>query len=348
MEPGARDRRHRWLALDGARGGAALAVLIFHLHNFGPDPVAAGYRAVDFFFVLSGFVIAHAYGTRLQTGMSFVAFARARLTRLYPLYLAGTALGLITVLAVRPGLTAGPVGIAVTTLSALAMVPAKLAGVRYLFPLDNPAWSLLYELVANAVFALALGWLKPVRLLQLVVTFLGGLVLVALIHHSLSVGPKWDRIAIPGALVRVGFSFFAGVLIERYRPGWSIRSDLAALGVALAPLGLCLVLPYIGGADLAIDAVLFPAIVWLGAGVQPRSRVGATGSAEAGRLSYAAYTLHFPILLLMQAGLAGRLAPAAAMALTGAAVIVASGLATHLYDEPVRRWFTRRTAREAP
>jgi peptidoglycan/LPS O-acetylase OafA/YrhL len=334
----------RWLALDAARGAAAMAVVIFHLHSFGPDPIPAGYRAVDFFFILSGFVIAHAYEARLGDGLSFGRFALIRIGRLYPLYLLGLMVGLAQLVVQQTALTHDPVGLAASLVTGLLMLPGRIAGVRYIYPLNNPSWSLFYELVVNAAFALTARWLTPVRLILVVAISLLALTGLALVHKNLSIGAKWDRIGLPGGLTRVSFSFFAGVLIHRYRPSRAIRSDLATAAIAIAPVLACIVGPYDWRFDLPIDVVCLPALVWIGAAIQPRSAPVAAIAAVAGTMSYGLYALHFPILLWMS-GLAGsRIDPHLAMAATGAAALAAAYLATRFFDEPLRRRLARRRA----
>ena len=84
----------RRLVLDGMRGVAALAVVALHLKDsLGISAPPASYLAVDLFFMLSGFVLAQAYGARLAGPLSPWGFIRLRLIRLYPLYLAGLVVG---------------------------------------------------------------------------------------------------------------------------------------------------------------------------------------------------------------------------------------------------------------
>src|SRR5262245_45457012 len=87
---------HRFLVLDGLRGLAAFAVILDHVSSVTLRHWFPGrYLAVDFFFVLSGFVLAHAYGERLQSQLSPWRFMCIRMIRLYPLYLLGLMLGLV-------------------------------------------------------------------------------------------------------------------------------------------------------------------------------------------------------------------------------------------------------------
>src|SRR5215210_2241655 len=81
-------------SLNGLRGLAALIVVLFHAAALiGTQLAPGGYLAVDLFFILSGFVIAHAYDHRFAEGLGPLAFIRYRIIRFYPLYLLGLAIG---------------------------------------------------------------------------------------------------------------------------------------------------------------------------------------------------------------------------------------------------------------
>ncbi len=82
---------HIFHALDGLRGIAAIIIAIYHVPFLWPQDIPAGlfyesYLSVDFFFVLSGFVLAYSYGRRLEAELSADQFIIMRLIRLYPLY----------------------------------------------------------------------------------------------------------------------------------------------------------------------------------------------------------------------------------------------------------------------
>ena len=92
VRPGA---PQRFIALDSLRGIAALFIVFYHMGDFGWvsgwTPFRSGWMLVDFFFVLSGFVIAASYGARLAHGYPRGAFLLIRLGRVFPLHLAVVA-----------------------------------------------------------------------------------------------------------------------------------------------------------------------------------------------------------------------------------------------------------------
>jgi peptidoglycan/LPS O-acetylase OafA/YrhL len=143
------------VALDGLRGLAALAVALFHAAIFFPALTviapANGYLAVDFFFVLSGFVLAHAYSERFAKGMTACAFMGRRLRRLYPLYLLSLALWLPLGIRGLMSRTLDPRQTIIAAVAALLYLPAPQSFLVY--PLNPPTWSLFYELAANLFFA---------------------------------------------------------------------------------------------------------------------------------------------------------------------------------------------------
>src|SRR5262249_28829215 len=81
----------RYIALDGWRGICAIGVALHHFPQiflFSNAPLfRSGWLFVDFFFVLSGFVITHAYGGKLRSASSTLEFMTRRFFRLYPLHL---------------------------------------------------------------------------------------------------------------------------------------------------------------------------------------------------------------------------------------------------------------------
>jgi peptidoglycan/LPS O-acetylase OafA/YrhL len=251
----------RFHTLDAMRGFAAAAIVIYHLGR--PNPY--GFLAVDLFFVLSGFVLAHAYGSRL----GFRELMIARLLRLYPMFVAGALVGL----AIRGG-----------SPWMLLMIPNP--DHRLLYPANTALWSVAFEMIASVAFAL---FCRSGVRVWLAFWLGSGLTYAAFlaVHHG-SVGFSWGTLA-PG-LLRMTFSFTTGIglyhLFTRYgrqkvsRAGWL---------VALAPVAVT----FVGPPVLAVF-LLLPAIVLAGALVEVPDRRLASWF---GGLSYPLYAIHQPIVV---------------------------------------------------
>jgi peptidoglycan/LPS O-acetylase OafA/YrhL len=282
---------HRFVALDGLRGIAAGAVVLYHLGTATGLPWLAprGYLAVDFFFVLSGFVIAHAYGERLRTAcLSPMQFLRVRLRRLWPTAVVGTLIGVAVVLLTPAGLSVRTQhGFALAMALNLMMLPNVVPGLA-MFPANPPHWSLWYEIVANYAYAVIAPWLGGLALVALV--------LIAAVRDSVVMahvgsGGHAD-------VSRVAVSFFVGVLVYRvwnrgHRPRLNALILVATLIVALAwpamPPGRALI-------DAILTLCVFPLVVWTGASVCVTGRAQRLAIVS-GRLSYPLYAVHYPFIL---------------------------------------------------
>ncbi len=152
------EKPHQFVTLDALRGVAAIAVMSYHSTPIlRHQPFLRGELAVDFFFMLSGFVLTFAYGNRLDAGWGTGAFLKTRLARLYPLYALGLVLGGSFLLAVAPRAQRGTTALAFA--AGLVVCPSPWTfpgGMPWIFPLNFPTWSLFYEAVANVVHALFL------------------------------------------------------------------------------------------------------------------------------------------------------------------------------------------------
>jgi len=338
--------RDHYLTLDAARGVAALLVLLTHIGFFLGFPfLKGGYLAVDFFFLLSGFVVAAAYERRLRGGgMRFLGFAAVRLRRLYPLYIAGTLLGavrLFLVPAFAGKLLHDPSGLITAFVAALVMLPGRVRGMTELFPFNGPSWSLFFEVVANAAYGLIARWLSTGVLIAIVALGLAGCLLMVVDINSLGGGPRWPTL--PWGFARVALSFFGGVLIFRLRGGKPPKpSNAGALAVlALLAAGLFAV-PGANPWDLAPVLLLFPALVWFGAAVQPTGWLAAVAT-RAGPWSYALYATHIPIMdLLGRALLRAHISKPMTAAILILVCSFAAWLADRFWDVPIRRWLAER------
>jgi peptidoglycan/LPS O-acetylase OafA/YrhL len=289
--------------LNGLRGVAAIAVASMHLSFYmsfiHPANVAP---AVDFFFVLSGFVIAYAYEKQLLGGMTVGRFALARVIRFYPLYFIGLVMGALAMWTYqRPPDQSGFFNHLAFN---LFMLPSPFVfdpPNHDLFPLDFTFWSLFFELVANLVYAALLSRLSN-RLLGVIIA-LGfcGLVASGLVAGSLDNGTI--RSTFFGGLARVTFSFFAGVGLYRL---WLVRPTKVILHPAL--LFVLLILPMLLKPsapfgwlyELAVLTLYMPMIVWLGSGSRPTGAWLPT-SVALGALSYPLYVIHAPVWTAIRA-----------------------------------------------
>ena len=192
----------RMTLLDGLRGLAALSVLGFHaqraFHLGGP--FASSYLFVDFFFLLSGFVLGMVAEPRMRAGLGWSGFMIARWRRLWPMIAVGALLGAIDFSATNDVETT-----ALLLMFALLMVPT-LSSTRELFPLNGPQWSLLMELLANLAHALLL-----VRLSSRKLAALTGVFGVLLLANILDGTENYWLLA----ELRVGFSYSLGLVFAR-------------------------------------------------------------------------------------------------------------------------------------
>jgi peptidoglycan/LPS O-acetylase OafA/YrhL len=340
-----RDERRVFLTLDGLRGVAAVFVAMRHTAFFHSLGIHGGYMAVDLFFVLSGFVIAHAYERRLAAGMGAGRFLVLRYLRLWPVYLIGACLGLAAALChALPGRdNLSPDEVARVAPFALAMLPGP--HIRpMLYPVDSVAWSLALELIINLAYALTWRWLGDVRVLAgLTLVAAGALAWTVSWYGKLDVGFTWSNA--PGGLARVAFSFTAGLLLHRAWRRWPLNLRLTAW----APLALLPAL-FWRPTDtvvypLACVIAVFPALVMLSAWTQPGRR-SARLFAWLGAASYPLYAIHRPAGELIVLGLS-RVIPASVHwgVWLGAPYMVAAlavcVFVERYYDRPVRGALTR-------
>jgi peptidoglycan/LPS O-acetylase OafA/YrhL len=325
----------RYQSLDGLRGLAAMAVVIFHVRPLVAPYFPGGYLAVDVFFCLSGFVLAHAYERRLASSMSVGEFARVRLIRLWPMYVVGAALGAILalVLAAKP---AGPPAphLAATIGLSLAFLPTW-GGAGFLYPFDWPAWSLILELGVNAAYALFFSWLTTRRLFSLV-ALAGFAVLVhALRTGNTNAGVTWP--GVPIGMCRAIYGFFFGVLIYRHR----LRIPVVPIPGLVLGAAMLLAMEFAGPRsvdgpyDAAFVLVGAPLIVLLGAQARPWR-----GAAALGELSYPLYAIHWPLLQLAGGAAVGPRLAAAVVAAP------AAWLLARYVDGPARAWLTGMLVRQ--
>ena len=303
--------------LDLLRGIAALCVVGFHVHVAFPlvaNPFANAYLAVDFFFMLSGFVLTRTYHQRFLSGLGAARFMVLRLRRLWPTIAMGAAVGLLCRIDVY-----SPPQLTLFFGLNLALIPYLAGGP--IFPLNGVIWSILFELAANFLHGKVLARLSQIELLVLALTMAAIMVVAVLKLEAFGAG-SWDVGSWKGnfaaGLPRVMLSYVIGSLLylrfgDQARPG--IPAWVAPLGLLAALIGRGLM---DGGwmLDMAFVLLVCPAVLM--AGLASLDRAGRL-ERLAGDLSFPLYAVHMPILVLAaKVGLPWFVGPPAALLVAAA------------------------------
>lgn len=353
--------------LDGLRGVAALLVVAFHLGEAHATShldqvINHGYLAVDFFFLLSGFVIGYAYDDRWGR-LTLKGFVRARLIRLQPMVVLGMVVGALCFYfqasPLWPGIAQVPVWeMLLVMLIGFTLLPVPVSldirGWQEMHPLDGPGWSLFFEYIANLLYALGVRKLSNAALAVLVTLAGAALVQLAVTSHNGDVIGGWS---LTGPQLRIGFTrmlypFFAGLLLSRVAGLGHVKN---AFGWCSLLLVLVLAWPRVGGAahlwanglyDSLSIIFIFPLLVWLGASGQIASAGAARLSKFFGDISYPLYITHYPLIYVYTGWVsAHQVSGQQGWPVAVLTFVVAVGLAyasLKLYDEPVRRWLKKK------
>ena len=361
----------RYELLDGLRGVAAVLVIWYHFfEGFATSPTDQmlnhGYLAVDFFFVLSGFVIGYAYDDRWRGGLTAGRFMLRRVIRLHPMVVLAIVLGTVAYIiqgSVKWDGTTVPLSmLLLSVLLGLLLIPvlpgagADVRGNGEMFPLNGPGWSLFFEYIGSILYAIILHRLSTRWLAAVVVASGVGLAACAFGDMSgayhLGVGWSMADWGWMGGFLRLSFSFSAGLLISRtFRPR-RVRGAFWICALLIASLMAC---PYVGGSEPSVlnalydsvcTLVVFPLIVYLGACGNTTDRFS-TGLCDfLGRLSYPVYIIHYPVMYMFYAWVWAhgysftQVWPVCAALFVG--IILMAWLAMRYYDTPVRRYLSRK------
>ncbi len=328
--------------MDALRGIAAVAVVFYHFGSRlgAPATVVHGYLAVDFFFMLSGFVLAHAYTEKFPR-LSLARFILIRTVRLLPMSVFGVLIGTAYLLMrwkVQPAASDNLPQILGASGLNLALIP-KLwsAGATQdeIFPANGVLWSLSFEFLVNIIWAAALVRLKP--LAQMVFALIGAAVMGYYIAQIGNADIGWNWGTYLGGAGRTIFGFLAGVILWRCRP--AIRKSWLRPLTAAALLILAISLPVVAwDYDLLVILLVFPAIIYIAASAD----LGAEHSIVKflANISYPLYAVHLPILMaisgtLKRFTLYGNHAPAFFYVFSIPIVTFAWGIG-RWYDLPAR------------
>lgn len=359
------DTKPHYNILDGLRGIAALTVVCFHLFeafatSHLDQRINHGYLAVDFFFILSGFVVGYAYDDRWKK-MTVMEFLKRRFIRLHPMVVIGAVIG--AVVFYFQGCSVWDVStvsismlLGATLLNAL-LIPAtpgmEIRGLGEMYPLNGPSWSLFFEYIGNILYALIIRRL-PTKALSVWVLLAGcGLAAFAIWGPlgDICVGFAMDGVNMVGGSLRLLFAFSAGLLLSRVFKPIHIKGAFWICSLAVVVL---LSVPRIGGSehlwmnglyDTLCAVVLFPLLVFLGASGKTTDKITTRVCKFLGDISYPLYMVHYPFIYLYYAwvkngNLTFEQSLPGAVALVVGSVILAY-LCLKLYDEPVRRFLTK-------
>ena len=372
----------RYEILDGLRGVAAMLVVAHHLfetyfHTAPNQPINHGYLAVDFFFVLSGFVIGYAYDDRWNR-MSIWNFAKRRLIRLHPMVIFGTLIG--TALFYFGDCSSFPFindtpwyMVLLVMLWAFTMIPIPtmmdIRGWAETNPLNGPVWSLQWEYLANILYALFIRRLSKVALAACIVVFAAMTLVLCLNidvtgwlgyrqYASYTVIGGWsltpDQLQI--GLTRLLYPFFCGLLISRTNKLIKLKGGFWWCSLMIVVL-LCM--PWMG-IDATGDGrwtnglyeavcilILFPLIVMIGAGSSVKGGKSVAINKFLGDISYPIYITHFPLIYMQMAWVdKHKDAPVGTHLFVAVSIFVLSVVVAYasfkLYDLPVRDWLRKK------
>lgn len=359
------DTKPHYDILDGLRGVAAIVVVIFHLFeayatSHLDQRINHGYLAVDFFFILSGFVVAYAYDDRWKK-MTTMDFLKRRFIRLQPMVVIGAIIGAI--MFYTQGCSVWDVSkvsvtmLLVATLVNVCLIPVspgmEIRGVGEMYPLNGPSWSLFFEYIGNILYALFIRKFSTRALAVLVLLAGCGLAAFSVFgpYGDICVGFSMTGDNLVGGSLRLLFSFSAGLLLSRVFKPTHIRGAFWICSLSVIAL---LAVPRIGGSehlwmnglyDTACAVVFFPLLVYLGASGTTTDKHSKRICKFLGDISYPLYMVHYPFIYLYYAwvkneNLTFEQSLPGAVALVVGSILLAY-LSLKLYDEPVRKYLTK-------
>ena len=366
------DSKRHFKILDALRGVAAIVVVLFHILEYysGGDHVKQlinhGYLAVDFFFMLSGYVMAHAYDDRWNV-MTLKDFFKRRVIRLHPMIIMGMTIGALLYYfgdaEIFPKIADTSVWqlllILIIGYTLMPIPPSMdIRGWNEMHPLNGPAWSLFLEYIANILHALVLR-----KLSIIVLGIFVAIAAIALIHMAVtsahgdiiggwSTEPEQLRIGI----TRLLFPYMAGMLLRRTIKIIKTRSTFLMSSILLV---IMLSIPRLGGHenlwlnglyDSLTVILIFPIIIYLGAIGEIKGTWSEKFCTFLGDISYPIYIIHYPFIYAFYAWIHKNNIPITTGFWTGIGLLIVLIILSYailkLYDEPLRKWLSKRYMRK--
>lgn len=360
------DTKPHYHLLDGLRGVAAIMVVCFHVFeafatSHLDQQINHGYLAVDFFFILSGFVVGYAYDDRWKT-MKMREFFKRRIIRLHPMVVMGALIGAVMFYfqgcsfwdVSKVTVTALLLGTFLNALLIPASTGMEIRGIKEMYPLNGPSWSLFFEYIGNILYAVFIRRLSTKALALLVGVAGCGLASFAILgpYGDICAGFSLTGIEFTAGFLRLLFSFSAGLLMIRVFSPVRVKGAFWICSLGLVVL---LAMPRFGGAehlwlngvyDTVCFAVFFPLFVFLGASGRTTDKHTTRVCNFLGMISYPLYMVHYPFIYLYFAWVKNR-ELTFAQSLPGAlAVVLGSVVLAYAclkwYDMPVRKYLSGR------
>jgi len=363
------ESKNHYPILDGLRGVASVLVIIFHVletftgGNKFIQIINHGYLAVDFFFLLSGFVVAYAYDDRWGK-MTQWDFYKRRLVRLQPMVILGSLIGAalfyFQISPAFPNIAQTSVWqMLLVMVIGATLIPVPLSmdirGWQEMHPLNGPAWSLFFEYIANILYAVIVR-----RFSKLVLSIFVTLAALMLIQYlvtskngDLIGGWSLNSEQLYIGFTRLLFPFFGGVLLCRIGKLIHIKN---AFWWASLLIIIMLSIPRIGDEhhvwmngiyESVCLIIVFPLIVSIGAGGELHNKRSEKICNFLGEISYPLYITHYPLIYLFTAWVVNNRVPLGINGLLmGLLVVITSLVVAYLslrfYDKPVREWLRKK------
>jgi len=372
--------KQRYEILDGLRGVAALMVIIFHffeLYSFGNPSkqiINHGYLAVDFFYVLSGFVLGYAYDDRWDK-MSYWDFYKRRLIRLHPMVIAGSLLGMCYFFLGEcinsPNIeSVNPLYFFLTIIMSILMIPCPaqmdIRGWGETNSFNGPNWTLTYEYIVNILYSLIFRRLHTIIIG--ILTLASALLLVNLtcnfdIFNVMNERESNKYTVIGGwsltscelcvGFTRLFYPYFAGYLVYRLKLKIRIPYSFIICSIILITFLSMPRLekegyPIFNGIYEAIVIILiFPLVIIIGAGDTTKNEILTKICKFIGELSYPIYITHYPIIYMNSAWTSFHMKDSLfnkIMLSIGSFFIMVFNAYSliELYDKPVRKWLANK------
>lgn len=289
--------------MDMLRGVAAIAVVGRHLDHVFYSIMPESHLSVDLFFILSGFVIDHAYRKRLESNFTFMSFLKTRIIRLYPLYAIGSIAGILIAAFyliyenhLSPSIAGRFLINAFSAAICLPLPPQLSLDYVTAYPFNFPAWSLFWEMFINVIYAYTVRKITT-PILSWIIAISGIALVIYTLAFQRAPGGTHGHIFLEG-VIRVIFPFFTGVGLHRL---WSLNFfpaiPIPSWITAIVFIGLISV--HIADKpiyEICLILLALPILVIIST-QNPNTKLIPIYSAI-GSISYAIYAIHAPFALL--------------------------------------------------